>query len=175
MFRVGDSLSVCLSASVSPAFLSLLSSGLPSQGSEPLTLSAPSLPTAELAQEHLGELHQVSSRLWVGAAAELSSCVVSQASAGSLQRQLGWGGGQGSQMGPETEEIRRGEKPPGCQSLPEVSEHRGLELGIGNTFCLLCLMESEVPGSSAASLLTHTRVCVCVDPRLDPPDVSSLT
>jgi hypothetical protein len=28
--------------------------------------SAPSLPTAELAQEHLGELHQVSSWLWVG-------------------------------------------------------------------------------------------------------------
>lgn len=28
--------------------------------------SAPSLPTAELAQEHLGKLHQVSSWLWVG-------------------------------------------------------------------------------------------------------------
>lgn len=59
--------------------------------------SAPSLPTAELAQEHLGELQQVSSRLWVGVEPEL--CDVGQASAGSL-RSLRVRREQGSQVGP---------------------------------------------------------------------------
>lgn len=120
-----ESVTVCLSASISLALLSLLSSGLPSQGSEPLTLPLPSLPTAELAQEHLGELHQVSSWQWVGAAAELSSCVVSQASAGSCQRARR---GQGSQMGPADRNRRnkeRGENPQDVnhsQKLPSTED-----------------------------------------------------
>lgn len=66
MFRVCTCLSVC-TASHPPPELAVFWASFPGfRGPD----SALSLPTAELAQEHLSELYQVGSWLWVGTAVE---------------------------------------------------------------------------------------------------------